>query len=402
MNYIFCDGKESADQSHEWALLLEKAHTTKSRPLCVCQRGKADLVPMYVARINESYVIKRMPGTGSLHHSDCDHYEPPLQLSGLGQVEGTAIKDDKDHIKLALDFALTKGKTPAPASADENKEPPESVRADGTKLTMRGLLHYLLDQAQLTKWTPAMAGKRSWYVVQREMRKAAAGKVTKGQSLADVLLIPRTFNSDQSSDIIAQRKQFLAKLSDKNKRLIVMAPLKEVYKSGGRWTVMLKHLPDLPLSITEDLNKQIGKAFAGEQALHEAIGPDKSTLLLVGVIWRDDIGIFHLERAHLTLLDEAWMPIDSMYEAEVLTKMRNEERRFSRALRYNLPKAEPIATAILTDTDKPTAMFLVTEENVEQYRALAEDLETTANMAVWYWRYKEMAMAQLPAKANGN
>ncbi len=402
MNYIYIDDSIIEKNSNLWFPLLEKSHKTKSRPLCVCQRGKEDLVPMYVARINESYVIKRMPGTGALHHADCVHYEPPLQLSGLGQVEGTAIKEEKDHIKLSLDFAIKKGKSPTPASADDNKEPPESVRADGTKLTMRGLLHYLLDQAQLTKWSPGMAGKRNWYVVQREIRKAAAGKVTKGQSLVDVLLIPKTFISDQSSDIIAQRKQFLSKLSDKNKRLIVMAPLKEVYKSGGRWTVMLKHLPDLPLSITEDLNKQIGKAFAGEQALHEAVGPDKSTLLLMGVIWRDDIGIFHLERAHLTLLDEAWMPIDSLYEAEVLTKMRTEERRFSRALRYNLPKAEPIATAILTDTDKPTAMFLVTEENVAQYRALAEDLHTTAKMAVWYWRYKEMAMAQLPAKANGN
>ncbi|MFX8347318.1 DUF1173 family protein, partial [Acinetobacter baumannii] len=76
-----------------------------------------------------------------------------------------------------LDFALTKGRSRQPGAASEVEH--ESVRSDGTKLTMRGLMHFLMDEAGLTRWTPAMAGRRNWYVVRRELLKAASSKMTK-------------------------------------------------------------------------------------------------------------------------------------------------------------------------------------------------------------------------------
>ena len=46
---------------------------------------------MYVCRLNDRYLVKRMPDTGSPHHPDCNSYEPLAELSGLGEV-ASAIK----------------------------------------------------------------------------------------------------------------------------------------------------------------------------------------------------------------------------------------------------------------------------------------------------------------------
>ena len=45
-------------------------------------------VEMYVARLGDGYIVKRMPDTGSHHAPDCPSYEPPAEFSGLGQVLG--------------------------------------------------------------------------------------------------------------------------------------------------------------------------------------------------------------------------------------------------------------------------------------------------------------------------
>jgi hypothetical protein len=67
---------------------------------------------MYVARLGASdgYIVKRMPDTGSHHAPDCPSYEPPAEVSGLGQVLGSAITEDPatGETTLKLDFPMSK------------------------------------------------------------------------------------------------------------------------------------------------------------------------------------------------------------------------------------------------------------------------------------------------------
>ena len=44
-----------------------------------------------LAGLDEGYIVKRMPDTGSHHAPDCPSYEPPAEFSGLGQVLGSAF-----------------------------------------------------------------------------------------------------------------------------------------------------------------------------------------------------------------------------------------------------------------------------------------------------------------------
>ena len=69
---------------------LAAAHAERHRPLCLCL---TEGVAMYVARVGAGFIVKRMPGTGSLHAPDCISYELPADLSGLARVIGSAITE---------------------------------------------------------------------------------------------------------------------------------------------------------------------------------------------------------------------------------------------------------------------------------------------------------------------
>jgi hypothetical protein len=154
-----------ATSSQGFADALARAHNEHRRPRCMCQQ---DGVEMYIARLaspHEGFIVKRMPESGHLHAPCCPSFEPPAELSGLGQVLGSAIVEDPatGQTTLKLDFPLTRRpgrSTPPPAGSEH-----DSVKSDGTRLSLRGLLHYLWDQADLTRWHPGFTGRRTWTTV---------------------------------------------------------------------------------------------------------------------------------------------------------------------------------------------------------------------------------------------
>ncbi len=179
--------------------LLAEAHARQARPLCLCREPH---IPLYVAKVGGRYILKRMPGTGPQHAADCDSYEAPYELSGFGHLVGGAIQENTGDgtTLLKLDFSLTKTgnrTSPNPGEAAETG----SVRTDGTKLSLRALLHYLGDQAGFNRWRPGMAGRRNWAVIRKFLLEAAEGKATKGKALSDVLYIPETFQLEREAEI---------------------------------------------------------------------------------------------------------------------------------------------------------------------------------------------------------
>ena len=162
---------------------LAGAYDARQRPLCMCRDGG---IEMYIARLPGStgcFIVKRMPETGSRHAPDCPSYEPPPDASGLGQVLGTAIVEDPatGETTLKLDFALSKmpGRSMMPSPSGEG----DSAASSGTKLSLRALLHYLWDQAELTRWQPGFAGRRTWSTVRKHLLQAAENKIARGDSL---------------------------------------------------------------------------------------------------------------------------------------------------------------------------------------------------------------------------
>jgi hypothetical protein len=195
-------GQRLGPEDSDFQEALAAAHASRHRPLCLCRPAGLE---MYVARVGSGFVLKRMPDTGGTHAPECASYEPPPELSGLGELKGTAIVEDPTAgvTSLKLDFALSKGasRSITPAAGDGG----DSVASDGSRLTMRGLLHYLWDQGEVTRWEPSFAGRRSWAVVRKQLLMAAHGKVARSRPLQDQLYVPEPFTVERRDEINARR-----------------------------------------------------------------------------------------------------------------------------------------------------------------------------------------------------
>ena len=54
-----------------WQRSLQGAYVAGLVPECLCSPAP---VPMYIARLGDTYMLKRRPKTGHLHHADCESH----------------------------------------------------------------------------------------------------------------------------------------------------------------------------------------------------------------------------------------------------------------------------------------------------------------------------------------
>lgn len=192
-----------AEDDAAFGAVVAEAYRAQKRPVCLCCDSGA---AMYIARIGEQFLIKRMPLSGADHDPHCQSYEAPYELSGLGPLIGGAIQIDPKNgmAALKLDFSLSKrGALTGSGGAAQNEGP---VKNEIRKLSLRALLHYLWHQGGLTEWTAHWAGKRHWFQVRSHLIDAAATMAVKGGALTEHLFVPENFRLD---DKAAMKKEGL-------------------------------------------------------------------------------------------------------------------------------------------------------------------------------------------------
>lgn len=366
--------------------LLARAHANGKRPGCVCTRPP---VPMYVAKINDHYVVKRMPNSGAKHAVTCDSYDPPAALSGLGDVSGSAIQEDPDAgvTNLKLDFALSKtGARAAPVSTGAESA---SVRTDGKKLTIRGLLHFLWEQAGFNRWSPAMDGKRSWATVRKFVLDAAADKQSKGSALAGQLFVPEPFHPDRKSAITSRRTSAFAPFMPKGtarKLQIVVGEVKDITEARGGFRVIVKHMPDYSFHMNADMKRRLDKRFARELGNWSALDDQGVHLVMIGTFELDTAGNATLDEVALMTTTAQWLPFEDRQGFDLLNTLVDAQRRFAVGLRYNLASDRPLANVVLTDTQpSPVSLYALPADMSGTYHALLCELVGEAEMPAWYW-----------------
>src|SRR3546814_1571612 len=85
MTVYLVGGKAIRSDHTDFEAALAAVYRGKDRPRCLCRQPG---VEMYIARVQGKHILKRMPNTGSDHNPGCDSYEPPAELSGLGEEMG--------------------------------------------------------------------------------------------------------------------------------------------------------------------------------------------------------------------------------------------------------------------------------------------------------------------------
>lgn len=382
--------------SRGFADAIADAHAAHQRPRCLCQ---AEGVEMYVARLGEGYIVKRMPDTGSHHASDCPSYEPPAEFSGLGQVLGGAITEDpatgETTLKLAFPLAKMPGRSQLPPAGGAS----DSVTSDGAKLSLRGLLHYLWDQAELTRWHPGFAGKRTWSTVRKHLLLAAEDKVARGDSLRSRLYIPEVFSVEQRDAINARRISLWSQavavpVKQQQQLMLTIAEIKEIVPARYGFKAVVKHVPDQAFALDEQLYRRLARRFERELALWGAA--DDIHLVMIATFSVAAAGIPTIVELSLMPATRHWLPVEDGFEKQLVDRLVVDGRSFVKGLRYNLCAGSEIASATLTDCADSTPLLFVDHSGIEG----SGRQRHTGDPSVpeWLWNPSSEAMPSLPPR----
>ena len=379
-----------------FAEAVADAHATHHHPRCMCL---VEGVEMYVARLAGSrggYIVKRMPDTGSHHAPACPSYEPPAEYSGLGQVLGSAITEDPatGETTLKLDFPLTKmpGRSQMPPAGGES----DSVTNDGTRLSLRGLLHYLWEQAELTRWHPGFAGRRTWAAVRRHLLQAAEHKLARGDALRARLYVPEPFSIEERDAINARR---LAQWQDAvvtpgkaQQLMLLIGEVKEIVPARYGFKAIVKHMPDHAFAIDEQLYRRLGRRFEPELVLWGA--SDDIHMVMIATFGVSSAGVPSIHELCLMPVTREWLPVEDGFEKQLMDRLVGDNRAFVKGLHYNLGKSDTIASAALTDCEGSAQMLFIVPAGLDE---AAPGYETgDPGHTVWRWRRSGEPMPPIP------
>ncbi|MBP1848275.1 hypothetical protein J2046_006566 [Rhizobium petrolearium] len=388
---VSCD--EGAEDLQE---RLAQAYRDKLRPLCLCREPG---LAMYVAKIGDQFVLKRMPLSGAEHDPSCPSYEPPYDLSGLGALIGSAIKLDRGGTAaLKLDFALSK-RGPRGKPASEGTVP-DSVENDSKRLSLRALLHLLWHESGLTEWTAHWAGKRHWWQVYHHLVEAARTMSVRGEALSKRLFVPEPFRTEDKPAIEQRRAQALNGLSVSDggprKLMLLVGEVKEFAPARSGQQVVVKHMPGFRLHLEEPTWRRVQRRFEDELTLWRS--DDRFHLMTIATIESSAGGLVTIDEIALMTVTEQWLPVETAYEERLLGKLTRMRGKTVKGLRFNLPGDQPIANAIMPEArPRPTALYIVPPNADAQFEVSLRDMiEARPDMANWIWRIADGDMPALP------
>ena len=269
----------------------------------------------------------------------------------------------------------------------------DSVSAHPDRLTLRAVLHYLWQEADLATWSPGMAGKRNWRIVSWYLRQATRGKFTKGKPLAARLYVPEPFSVEKKTEIAVRRLSAWAPMQHHGagqQFMMLIGEYKDIVPARFGHKLVIKHLPDAPLMIDDTLLARLNNRFSNELELWQA--NDEGHLIVIATFSIGRAGLATAEEISLAMTDRNWLPYESLADKLLLDTALAARRRFTKSLRYNLTPDRPMASLVFTDTPTPTAAFLLIND---RDREAAAQIAADTGTGVWTWLITD-DMPELP------
>ena len=243
----------------EFQAVLGAAYATRERPVCPCTGSG---VAMCVARLGARFILRRMPGSGSLHHPSCVSYEAAASASE-GQIPSILEDAATGQTLVRVDLGPVDSRLSRTSNTRRSRSPRLSK-----PLAFRHLLLYLWDRAELNTWHPSFAGKRSWATVRTRLLRAAEGMLVNGSALAGRLYVPERFVPQRSTEIAARRIACWSSSSAARDRpqvpMLLIGELKELCPMRVGACVRIKHVPDTVFAMTTELYLAVSRRYADE------------------------------------------------------------------------------------------------------------------------------------------
>ena len=274
----------------------------------------------------------------------------------------------------------------------------DSVASSGTKLSLRGLLHYLWDQAELTRWQPGFAGRRTWSTVRKHLLQAAENKIARGDSLRTRLYIPEAFSVDQRDAInarrVAQWSQAIAAPGKPQHLMLLIAEVKEIVPARYGFKAVVKHVPDQAFALDEQLYRRLGRRFESALALWGAA--DDIHMVMIATFSVAAAGIPTIVELSLMPVTRHWLPVEDGFEKQLIERLVADGRSFVKGLRYNLGAESALASATLTDCEGSAPLLFVVHAGIEDNGRYLQVCDPS--VPVWQWSPSREAMPALPPR----
>ncbi len=159
---------------------------------------------------------------------------------------------------------------------------------------------------------------------------------------------------------------------------------------------MVKHVPDQPFALDEQLYRRLGRRFESELALWGAT--EDMHMVMVATFGVSSAGIPAIVEMSLMPVTAQWLPIENSFEHQLVEHLVADGRAFIKGLRYNLHREPCVATAMLTDTrDAPVLLFVVSPALKGTAVAEGTNCENPrGDASAWVWKPASEAMPRVP------
>lgn len=377
---------------------LQSIYDTPERPHCLCVPAG---VEMYIAK-HRQFVIKRLPDTGNHHHPGCPSYEPDAAQSGLGELIGEAvIERTPDAIELRVDFALTRTLGHAVSRGDSQEV--GEVKAIRRRMSLRAFMHYLFERAGLNRWVPAMEGKRNQGVLCKYLLEAAADLTMKGVRLAERLYVPEPFSESNRNQAAERRRAKLAFLQAPSEQshynmALILGEFKSSECTATGRKIWIKHLPDFPLLMDAKTWQRIERIYGALFEARDADMAHRPKIVMCALVFAKREHTYQIDTAGLMLTNEQWIPVEGLYELDLLQQLIAQKRRFLKPLRYDAKQGAAFPNALLLDTgEKATPLHVLSNFLDKKELTIKTEAIKRAGPSVWVWETKA-AIPEFPGR----
>ena len=331
-----------------WQSVLKTAYG-RAEVRCGCRGvGPSRLAVKYYE--SDKFSLAKFSLTGGQHASNCQYYSATSLQPGAGTNGAGVIDVQADgSVKIRLEIGLIE-RGVGPERDALKQAPNRAASSSQSSMKLLGLLQHLWEEAGLTQWKPAFAGKRRASLVYWWLNNAAdnvwAGKV----KLVDQLLLAAfgTETRDAERNRVRTAAALLAK-----QRLLIIAPLATFTEE--RAEAMPRHFKiggfhGMPIAFMQaglwhNTVRRFPNALSAWRQGH-------ATIAIAQVELRQGAkGIFStvIDMALMSITPE-YIPVESSYERIVADMLIAKQRSFAKPLRYNVESDQVLPDFVLTDT----------------------------------------------------
>lgn len=363
---------------------LTRVYESPERPRCLCTPGG---IEMYIAR-HRRLVLKRMPGSGTRHHSSCPSYEPDAQQSGLGDLLGEAVLESTPgcfDLKVNFPWSRVPGRAVPHGEAQESSE----VAVGRRRMSLRALMHFLFHVAGFNRWSPAMEGKRNQAVVHKYLLEAAESIMVRGIALAERLYVPEPYFEAGREEAARRRREKLSVLHTgtvDRPLAIALGEFKGCDADALGRRIWVKHAPDAPLLLTHRTWERIERTFGAVLEARHADTGRRVRVVIGALIRARREHTYEVDAASLMLATEHWIPLDGLHELDLVHALIAQRRRFVKPLRYDAPTAAAFPNALLLDAGAQPVPLHVFGAFMSVKDQTAKERAVQMQGGAWAWR----------------